>query len=324
VNASTGALTANRTYTVFGQPQQPVADPVGFGGQVGYYTDAETGFVLCTARYYDPTLGRWLTRDPIGYDGGIDVYTYCNNNSEMNADPSGLDTQNQLLVAIQQWFKHVGGGISGLSTRLDAWDCPARAPAERAVALTSSALNAYFSDEPHLLGQDNPLVAEVEGGSAGMAADPAWFLANMAMSTVDAPEEAVAGAGDAGEFIVDETTTLAAPGEDLYVGTYSSSRAGNIRTGLNDTHTPHHVVQDAVSQTTHSRGITINLDRTIHATTGTFRRPARVLPTLRDHLAADVNEMRGLLRSNGYARGRVNRQLRELIRQNKAQGGFDK
>jgi RHS repeat-associated protein len=73
VNASTGALTANRTYTVFGQPEQPVADPVGFGGQAGYYTDAETGYVLCTARYYDATLGRWLTRDPIGYAGGIEV-----------------------------------------------------------------------------------------------------------------------------------------------------------------------------------------------------------------------------------------------------------
>jgi RHS repeat-associated protein len=91
VNASTGALTANRTYTVFGQPQQPVADPVGFGGQAGYYTDAETGFVLCTARYYDPTLGRWLTRDPIDYAGGIDVYTFCDNNPEMEWDPLGLD-----------------------------------------------------------------------------------------------------------------------------------------------------------------------------------------------------------------------------------------
>ncbi|HEY3330283.1 MAG TPA: hypothetical protein VGK19_09710 [Capsulimonadaceae bacterium] len=33
-------------------------DPVGFGGQYGYYTDRDTGLVLCTHRYYDPVRGR--------------------------------------------------------------------------------------------------------------------------------------------------------------------------------------------------------------------------------------------------------------------------
>jgi len=45
-------------------------DPVGYNGQWGYYTDAETGLVLCAYRYYDPANGRWVTRDPIGYAGG--------------------------------------------------------------------------------------------------------------------------------------------------------------------------------------------------------------------------------------------------------------
>jgi RHS repeat-associated protein len=38
----------------------------GFGAKFGYYTDAETGFVLCSLRYYDPKVGRWISRDPIG------------------------------------------------------------------------------------------------------------------------------------------------------------------------------------------------------------------------------------------------------------------
>ena len=37
----------------------------------GYYTDAETGLILCLHRYYDPAAGRWFTRDPIGYAGGL-------------------------------------------------------------------------------------------------------------------------------------------------------------------------------------------------------------------------------------------------------------
>jgi len=64
-------------------------EPWGYGAQVGYYTDAETGVVLCTRRYYDPIAGRWLSRDPIGYDGGINLYAYASNNPSENRDPSG-------------------------------------------------------------------------------------------------------------------------------------------------------------------------------------------------------------------------------------------
>ena len=63
----------------------------GFGGEWGYQTDKETGLVLCGARYYDPSTGRWLTRDPIGYAGGVDLYRYCGNNPINGVDPSGLD-----------------------------------------------------------------------------------------------------------------------------------------------------------------------------------------------------------------------------------------
>ena len=47
---------------------------VGFGGQHGYYTDPETGLQLLTHRYYDAGTGRFVTRDPIGYKGGINLY----------------------------------------------------------------------------------------------------------------------------------------------------------------------------------------------------------------------------------------------------------
>lgn len=76
--------------------------PIGFGGQWGYYTDItseaqqdstgiQAGLVLLGQRYYDPGTARFLTRDPIGYDGGINVYAYTGNNPVNSADPSGLD-----------------------------------------------------------------------------------------------------------------------------------------------------------------------------------------------------------------------------------------
>ena len=64
-------------------------DPFGYEAQWGYYTDNETGLLLLTHRYYDPTQGRFLTRDPIGYEGGVDLYGYAGNNTVGGLDWSG-------------------------------------------------------------------------------------------------------------------------------------------------------------------------------------------------------------------------------------------
>jgi hypothetical protein len=32
-------------------------------------------------RYYSPTLGRWVNRDPIGEEGALGLYTFCNNHA---------------------------------------------------------------------------------------------------------------------------------------------------------------------------------------------------------------------------------------------------
>jgi RHS repeat-associated protein len=50
--------------------------PYGTKGQWGYYTDGETGLLLLTHRYFDPATGRFLTRDPIGVEGGIKGQQY--------------------------------------------------------------------------------------------------------------------------------------------------------------------------------------------------------------------------------------------------------
>jgi uncharacterized Zn-binding protein involved in type VI secretion len=112
-------------------------------------------------------------------------------------------------------------------------------------------------------------------------------------------------------------SNLAKPGEDLYVGTYNQVRGGNIKGGLNATHTPHHAIQDAVSPTTHGRGITINLRKDLHEETWTYRKPLVKGLTDRQYLGRDAKDIRGILRRAGYNRETINRQVGELIRQNK-------
>ena len=56
----------------------------------GYRLDPETENYYVRNRYYSPTLGRWLTRDPIGYAGGMNLYEYVGSSPTANLDASGL------------------------------------------------------------------------------------------------------------------------------------------------------------------------------------------------------------------------------------------
>ena len=59
-----GTPTSSSMYDAYGASAAVSPDPFGFGGQFGYYTDSETGLQLCQHRYYDSSVGRFLTRDP--------------------------------------------------------------------------------------------------------------------------------------------------------------------------------------------------------------------------------------------------------------------
>jgi RHS repeat-associated protein len=111
---SGGGVVSSDLYDAFGNVTRTGGpDVFGFGGQAGYYTDTETGLILCTNRHYDPQQGRFLTRDPIGYDGGINLYSYTRNNPINWMDPDGTDALDNAIMAVAITTGGLEGGMQG-------------------------------------------------------------------------------------------------------------------------------------------------------------------------------------------------------------------
>lgn len=55
-----------------------------------YRYDTESGFYQVRYRYLHPLLGRWITRDPLEYQDGVNLYVYVQNNPTTKIDPLGL------------------------------------------------------------------------------------------------------------------------------------------------------------------------------------------------------------------------------------------
>jgi RHS repeat-associated protein len=89
----TGTIVAEYTYDAFGRTIEAtglLADAFRHRFSTKYY-DAETGFYYYGYRFYAPELMRWLSRDPIGENGGCNIYAFVDNNSFSFVDWLGLE-----------------------------------------------------------------------------------------------------------------------------------------------------------------------------------------------------------------------------------------
>jgi RHS repeat-associated protein len=75
-----------RTEQAAVENREPVYQPLRYQGQ---YFDAETGLHYNRFRYYDPDAGRFVSHDPIGLAGGVNLYQYAPNPLSW-IDPLGL------------------------------------------------------------------------------------------------------------------------------------------------------------------------------------------------------------------------------------------
>jgi RHS repeat-associated protein len=108
LTSATGALLGTASYTPYGTTATVTgaATPIGWAGE---YRDTETGLTYLRARYYDPTTGQFLTRDPLEATTR-DPYGYAGGNPTNMTDPTGLCWGPTCIV------EDIAGAID------DAWD----------------------------------------------------------------------------------------------------------------------------------------------------------------------------------------------------------
>jgi RHS repeat-associated protein len=89
---SAARLVAHYEYDPYGgvtaqSGSYAAANPVRFSTK---YWDDETGLGYWGYRYYNPALGRWISRDPLGEHDDVGLYRYVKNSATTAVDPFGL------------------------------------------------------------------------------------------------------------------------------------------------------------------------------------------------------------------------------------------
>lgn len=96
-----GSVVWKADYLPFGKaeidPASTITNDFRFPGQT---FDSETGYHYNWNRYYDPETGRYLTADPIGLAGGINLYGYVGGDPVNRIDPKGLSALTDIVSII--------------------------------------------------------------------------------------------------------------------------------------------------------------------------------------------------------------------------------
>jgi len=103
-SGSDGDLISTINYDVYGKVRSGDLAPVS-QRLAGMWWDADAGLYYVRARWYDCDLGRFVSTDPVGLVGGVNLYTYAINNPVLKLDPFGFLSWS--------WSGAWGGLVSG-------------------------------------------------------------------------------------------------------------------------------------------------------------------------------------------------------------------
>ncbi len=115
IDTSSGAVAQRIDYDEWGvvtYDSAPGFQPFGFAG--GLY-DRDTGLVRFGQRDYDPSMGRWRNKDPIGFNGrDANLYVYVANDPLNWIDPDGLDWTDWDLQPWADFFAGFGDTLTSV------------------------------------------------------------------------------------------------------------------------------------------------------------------------------------------------------------------
>ena len=88
--SNSGSIEAQYTYDPYGNRTVVSGTVVSDIGYAGYFSHTASGLYFALRRAYDPSHARWLSRDPIGEWGGLNLYAYVGGNPVSLLDPTGF------------------------------------------------------------------------------------------------------------------------------------------------------------------------------------------------------------------------------------------
>lgn len=113
---STAAVRARYDYDPYGLRSKLAGDLDSEFGFTGHFYHAGSDLHLTFYRAYDQALGRWLSADPIGEDGGLNLYGYGPNSPTNGVDPNGLDWIEYTGMTLNWYGGNVGDRSKILSS----------------------------------------------------------------------------------------------------------------------------------------------------------------------------------------------------------------
>jgi RHS repeat-associated protein len=116
ITDSTGKVVAKYDYEPFGRYKESLGsatkNPYTFTGREW---DEESGLFFYRARYMDPKIGRFTSKDPIGFDGGdVNLYAYVRNNPMLYTDALGQKIDLSKAGSLQSVLQLIKSTARGL------------------------------------------------------------------------------------------------------------------------------------------------------------------------------------------------------------------
>ena len=87
---SAGTVAKSYAYDAFGNILDQSGTVENAYAYAGRELDSESGLYYFRTRYYDPRIGRFLRKDPVGLIAGMNLYAFVGNNPVNRFDPWGL------------------------------------------------------------------------------------------------------------------------------------------------------------------------------------------------------------------------------------------